>query len=57
MAVTSNELRINELVPQIARDLFGAYFVDDLAIYFRGRFEHHRETFTAGNKLHIGMGH
>ena len=37
LAVTCFGLKINELASRIARDIFRALFVDDLAISFRGR--------------------
>ena len=38
LAVTCFDLKINELPSCIARDIFRALFVDDLAICFRGHF-------------------
>ena len=58
LAVTCFGLKINEQPTFIARDIFRALFVDDLAICFSGRSldGRHRETFTAGSKCHTGMG-
>ena len=49
-------LKINELPSCIAKDIFKAPFVDDLAICFRRRSPDIIETFTAGSECHTGMG-
>ena len=49
LADTCFSLKIDELPSCIARDIFRAPFVDDLAIYFRGRSLDTTETFTAGS--------
>ena len=56
LAVTCFGLKINELPSHIARDVFRALSVDDLAICFHGRSLDTIETFTAGSKWNTGMG-
>ena len=56
LAVTCFGLKINELPSCIAKDIFKALFVDDLAICFRGRSLDTIETSTAGSECHTGMG-
>ena len=56
LAVTCFGLKINELPSCIAKDIFKALFVGDLAICFRGRSLDTIETYTAGSECHRGMG-
>ena len=57
LAVTCFGLKINELPSGIAKDIFKALFVDDLAICFRGRpLATIERPSTAGSKCHTGMG-
>ena len=56
LTVTCFGLKINELPSGIAKDIFRAPFVDDLAICFRGHSLDTIETFTAGCKCHTRMG-
>ena len=56
LAVTCFGLKINELPSCIAKDIFKALFVDDLAICLRGLSLDNIETSTAGSECHTGMG-
>ena len=49
-------LKINELPSGVAKDIFRALFVDDLAICFRWRSLDTIETFIVGRKFHTRMG-
>ena len=54
LAVACCGLKINELSSRIAKDIFRALFIGDLAIHFRSRSQ---DTFAAGSKCYTGMGY
>ena len=56
LAVACFGLKIDKLPSCIARGIFRALFVDDLAVYFHGRSLDTIETCTTGSKCHTGMG-